>query len=258
MSLEDPVALYASKLYLGIMRRVSSGIDELDLLLGGGFLRGSNILIRGNTGTGKTILCCHFLVAGAKNNEKGIFISCDENHEDLRVSMSCFGWDLRKLEENEMLLILDLGRQRRYHLGRYHSDIKPICNDLIAEVETAFRQLNVQRLVFDSIDGLEAILGDFLMFKKFVFHFSTFLIDLGLTSLITTRFGSEGRKMSHYTGMELLCRGIVDLFLEEHGHDSKRVMRIQKMVGTRHTLRKIPYEILSTGIEISTGGIFEV
>ncbi len=39
---------------------VSSGVDSLDQLLGGGLYRGSTLLISGNAGTGKTTLACQF------------------------------------------------------------------------------------------------------------------------------------------------------------------------------------------------------
>jgi circadian clock protein KaiC len=43
---------------------VPSGIDGLDRLVGGGFPKGSLIVIAGKPGTGKTILSAQFLYHG--------------------------------------------------------------------------------------------------------------------------------------------------------------------------------------------------
>ncbi|MHA1754609.1 MAG: RAD55 family ATPase, partial [Candidatus Odinarchaeia archaeon] len=46
-----------------ISKRVKTGIPGLDGILHGGFIKGSNILVSGSAGTGKTIMCMQFLTA---------------------------------------------------------------------------------------------------------------------------------------------------------------------------------------------------
>ena len=50
--------------------RLSSGIEELDHILGGGFPAKRLFLIEGAPGSGKTTLALQFLLAGVKNSEK--------------------------------------------------------------------------------------------------------------------------------------------------------------------------------------------
>ncbi len=61
-----------------LVERVSSGIDGLDNMLKGGFIRRRHVLIGGGPGTGKTMLGTQFLYKGAKQGEKGVFISLEE------------------------------------------------------------------------------------------------------------------------------------------------------------------------------------
>ena len=55
--------------------KLSSGLPGLDTMLDGGFNRGRVILVLGEPGTGKTIVCSQYLHHGAANlGQKGMFI----------------------------------------------------------------------------------------------------------------------------------------------------------------------------------------
>ena len=56
---------------------VSSGIDELDQLLGGGLDRGTTTLMLGPAGTGKSTLAIQFVVQMAARNERGMIFTFD-------------------------------------------------------------------------------------------------------------------------------------------------------------------------------------
>lgn len=49
--------------------RVSSGVDGLDEILNGGYIKGRAYLIRGEPGCGKTTLGLHFLIDGVGRDE---------------------------------------------------------------------------------------------------------------------------------------------------------------------------------------------
>ena len=44
-----------------------SGIEALDIQMGGGIPTGSTVLMVGSSGSGKTTMCMQFLINGAKN-----------------------------------------------------------------------------------------------------------------------------------------------------------------------------------------------
>ena len=59
---------------------VSTGIDELDELLGGGFIPGSITLIAGNPGSGKTTIAAQFIYHNASVlGNPGIYVSFTED-----------------------------------------------------------------------------------------------------------------------------------------------------------------------------------
>ena len=77
------------------MERVSSGIANLDDMLGGkGYYRGSTILVSGMAGTGKTSMGAHFLEAACSRGEKCMYFLFEESPSQLIRNMRSAGIDL--------------------------------------------------------------------------------------------------------------------------------------------------------------------
>ena len=89
------------------IERVKTGIPGLDELIQGGFPKRSCILISGSPGTGKSIMAVHFLHGGAVNDEVGIYVSFDEPRESILLSGEELGFNLRELEQENKLIILE-------------------------------------------------------------------------------------------------------------------------------------------------------
>ncbi|MEA3253974.1 MAG: response regulator [Chloroflexota bacterium] len=67
--------------------RITSGYARLDEVLGGGFPRGSNVLLIGETGSGKSSICRRFLAAGLKGSEHCMVITLDDGPAMIRRSL---------------------------------------------------------------------------------------------------------------------------------------------------------------------------
>jgi circadian clock protein KaiC len=63
--------------------RVSSGIARLDTMLGGGYYRGSSILVTGFPGTAKTTLSGSFAEASCKRGDRTLFVSFDSDSNEV-------------------------------------------------------------------------------------------------------------------------------------------------------------------------------
>jgi len=59
-------------------RYLSTGIAELDRMLGGGVLEGDSLLVAGPSGTGKSALATQFIAEGLRNGERGIMAIFEE------------------------------------------------------------------------------------------------------------------------------------------------------------------------------------
>ena len=92
----------------------STGIAGADKILGEkGIPKGHSILVAGGPGSGKTTFAMQFLYKGVTQyNDPGIYISLDEDPEDVKKNMSKFGWDLGKLEQEKKLAFINVSPVR--------------------------------------------------------------------------------------------------------------------------------------------------
>ena len=87
--------------------RTKTGIQGLDKALNGGIPEGNIVLISGGAGTGKSTFCLQFCVNGASLlGEKSLYISTEQNREELYKQANGFGWPIKELEERKLLKIV--------------------------------------------------------------------------------------------------------------------------------------------------------
>ncbi len=82
--------------------RISSGVEGLDEILGGGLVPKRLYLIGGATGTGKTTLALQFLLAGQARGEAGLYLSFSETEEELNAVAASHGWSLHGISLVDM------------------------------------------------------------------------------------------------------------------------------------------------------------
>jgi circadian clock protein KaiC len=74
--------------------RVSSGVERLDAMLGGGYYRGAAVLLSGAPGTAKTTLCGSFILAACQRGESALFVGFDEPAHEVVRNLRSVGIDL--------------------------------------------------------------------------------------------------------------------------------------------------------------------
>jgi len=216
------------------MERVKTGIPGLDEILDGGLPKGTNVLITGGTGTGKSIFCSQFLYKGVEDyNQNGVFVTLEERAEDLRREMLKFGWDFAKVKEKYSLIGLDI-------------------DALIIEINRICREINAERVVIDSIPSLGLNLDSEKEIRRSVYRLATLLLEIGVTSFVTTETLGEG--FSRYGVEEFVSRGVIKLDIVEKENKFVRTIYVRKMRETNFTMEKYPFGIESDGIKIYTRG----
>lgn len=83
--------------------RISSGIERLDTMLGGGYYRGASVLITGFPGTAKTTLSGAFAEAACKRGERTLFISFDSDSNEVIRDLASVGIRLDRYTKNGCL-----------------------------------------------------------------------------------------------------------------------------------------------------------
>lgn len=115
--------------------RVSTGVPQLDHMLGGGVYRGSMVMVSGGAGTGKTTLAAAIVDAACARGERALFISFEESPEQLVRNMSSVGIDLRRWVDAGLLQMWS-ERATAYglesHLGRLERMLDATAPTLVA------------------------------------------------------------------------------------------------------------------------------
>ena len=236
------------------MDRVKTGIKGLDKLIEGGFPRGRSILVSGGCGTGKTIFALQFLYHGAKEyNEPGVYVTLDERPDLVREDMLKFGWDLNKLESQNLLAIVD-GTIARIGLPAEEEFALPVTgfdlDKLILEIMRIVRKTGAKRLVIDSVPALGFNFDNANDVRKAILKLSYMLMRVGVTSILVSEVNEGENKFGKYGVEEYVVDGVIMLHYMGVGTQSNRTLHIRKMRSTKHSEELHPIEITSNGIAV--------
>ncbi|NIR00124.1 MAG: hypothetical protein GTN78_07955 [Gemmatimonadales bacterium] len=221
------------------MDRVRTGIDGLDQLLCGGFLRGDAVLVAGAPGTGKTSLGMQYLYNGITQfREPGLFITFEEFPERIYRDAEHFGWDFRALEEEGKLKVLFTSPEV------LQQDIvrdQGIVSEMIAEI-------GATRVVVDSISNLQGAAEDPRRFRESVYGLVNALKAESLTAVLTRELREDdeigaGPEEFVADGLILFTRSYVQ------GH-RMRLLEVIKSRGTPHVAIPSLYFIGKGGLQI--------
>lgn len=86
--------------------RVSTGVDRIDTMLGGGYYRGAGVLITGSPGTAKSTLCGAFAEAACKRGEPTLYVSFDSDPDELVRNLASVGIRLEKARRSGLLRVM--------------------------------------------------------------------------------------------------------------------------------------------------------
>ena len=86
--------------------RVSSGVERLDTMLGGGYYRGASVLITGFAGTAKTTLSGSFVEAACRRGERTVFVSFDSDGAEVIRNLASVGIKLDRYVQSGMLRMI--------------------------------------------------------------------------------------------------------------------------------------------------------
>lgn len=199
--------------------RISTGLVGLDSLMEGGFPKGSTLMVVGNSGSGKTILCSHFLYDGL-SKEKGLYISFNESKSQFYANNKTLGMDFDKFEKHTQFAFLD-----------FASLTKEGIRDALEEILATITNFNPKRVVVDSFSTI-SLAFEHQSEARTAIHvlLGKILRSEGITTILVMEI-PRGKQSIGYGIEESVVDGII---LLEHKEDNilPVILRILKMRGT--------------------------
>ena len=231
--------------------KAPTGITGFDEITRGGLPRGRTTLLTGGPGSGKTIFALQFLVHGVQDRkEPGIFVAFEEGSTRIVANAESFGWKLAELARRKKLFFVDaqplpdLVQSGDFDLS-----------GMLAALEAQTKAMKAQRIVFDALDVVLALLPDLAAKRREIYRLHEWLLARELTSIITAKAGGdEASALSQqpFGFMQFMVDCAVILNHSVVLGVSQRNLRVQKYRGSGFDENESPFVIGASGIE---GGV---
>jgi len=222
-------------------KRLSTGVPELDTMMGGGILEGDSCLVAGPSGTGKSALATQFIAEGIRKNEPAIIAIFEERPEGYINRAASFGLDLKTPQKEGILEIL------------YLRPLDLSVDETMQEILDCVARVGAKRLVIDSLVGFEmALAANFREdFRESLYRMIVALTGAGVTILSTVEVedGFISLPFSHY-GISFLTDDMIRLRYVEIDGQLRKLMMIIKMRGGNHSKDIREYIINERGIVV--------
>jgi circadian clock protein KaiC len=230
---------------LAQLSRSPTGIKGFDEIARGGLPAGRPTLVCGSAGSGKTLFAVEFLVRGAlEYNEPGVFLSFEENADDLTVNVASLGFNLQELCSRKKIVLdhIDINKSEFEETGEY--DLEGLFVRLGHEIDS----IHAKRVVLDTIEVLFSTFSNSSILRSELQRLFRWLKDKGVTAVVTAERG-DGTLTRH--GLEEYISDCV-ILLDHRIKDqlSTRRIRIIKFRGSVHGGDEYPFLIDKDGISI--------
>jgi circadian clock protein KaiC len=224
-----------------IRNRLSTGIPELDKMMGGGVPEGDSVLVAGPSGSGKSVLATQFIAEGLRHGETAIAAVFEERPQEYTTRAKSFGLDLETPQKDGKLHIL------------YLRPLDLSVDETMQEILDAVQKLGAKRLVIDSLAGFEMALAPGFRedFRESLYRMMGALTGIGVTILSTVET-TEALNVSHFSSYSIsfLTDDIVRLRYVEIEGQLRMILTVIKMRGGKHSRDIREYEITDDGMVI--------
>jgi circadian clock protein KaiC len=224
--------------------RARTGVGGLDDILGGGLPTNHLYLLDGEPGTGKTTLGLQFLMEGAKNGERGLYVTLSESRAELELVAESHGWKLDGIE------IFELSKDAAGDVEESYTIFHPAEVELqqtVDEVLKAVEKQNPVRVVFDSLSEMRLLARDPLRFRRQILALKQFFNGRECTViLLDDKTAPEGDLQLHS-----LAHGVIVLehVALEYGSERRR-LQVTKVRGIKFRGGFHDFRIKRGGIEV--------
>jgi len=201
--------------------RLSSGLEPLDNLLGGGIEQGTSTIIVGPPGTGKSTLAAQFAAAAAARGEHAAMFIFDESRNTLLNRAAGLGIDLARQIEAGRIAVRQIDP----------AELSP--GEFAHAVRQAVSQFKASIVVIDSLNGYLAAMPSEKFLVIQLHELLTYLGQCGVATLMVgAHQGLIGMQMNAPVDASYLADSVVLLrYFEDRGEIRQAISVIKKRGG---------------------------
>jgi circadian clock protein KaiC len=219
---------------------ITSGVTELDKLLGGGIERGTSTLLTGPPGSGKSTIALQYAAAAAGRGDHAASFIFDETKAALIARSKGVGLDLR-----------EGSGPGEIHLRQIDpAEISP--GEFAFMVRRSIEADNARVVIIDSLNGyLNAMAQDNFLTAQ-LHELLSYLSNKGVTTfIVVAQHGLFGSQMHTPVDASYLADSVITLrYFEHHGSVKKAISILKKRTGGHEeSIRQLFFD--KNGIHLS-------
>jgi len=219
--------------------KVSSGQAGLDHVLGGGYKRGTGILIVGTAGAGKSTLACAFAQSACERGERVLYINFEESAESMVSNMQSAGVLLQPSMDRGRLVVQS-----------YLPEATGVEEHLLRAL-AALDELRPQHLIVDAISACQRMGTTHAAFE-YLMRVLDACKQRGITCIyINQAIGSDVVSEISGIGISSIIDTVIALRQLPVEDETRRQLIVMKSRGSCHSDRFHDFRITDRGIELA-------
>ena len=186
--------------------RHRTGIAGLDDVLMGGLKAGHVFLVEGYPGAGKTTVALQYLLEGAKQGNRGLYVTLSETAQELTAGARSHGWAIHPLVEIFELTpsesLLEAGQEQSL---LYSSDLE--LGETVKKIIERFERVKPALVVVDSLSEIRLLAQSSLRYRRQILAIKQYFATRGATVLLLDDLTAEDSDRTAHS----LVHGVIRL-----------------------------------------------
>jgi circadian clock protein KaiC len=217
---------------------VSSGVRELDALLGGGLDRGTATLIIGPAGVGKSTITLQYVLAAAERGERAAVYTFDEGLHTLFLRAAALGMDLRGWVDRGQVTTNQID-PAEMSAGQFASVVRRAVND------------GAKTIVIDSLNGYLNAMPEERALITQMHELLSYMNRHGvLTLMIVAQHGLVGTMMGTPVDLSYLADNVLLLRYFETAGEVRQAISVMKKRSGHHERTIREFRLGTHGVRV--------